>query len=62
MKIADWFMRKNFTSNERFAAVEAMEGNLVHIIQETEKALQIKFVTKYGSFARWIPKSVIQFH
>lgn len=61
MKIADWFLKKNFSRDELYAAQGAIQSNLFQIIHETEKALHIRFITKYGIFAKWIPKSVVQF-
>lgn len=54
MKIANWFMIKNFTEHERYSvSVSEME-----LVKESEKAYLVKFVSEFGTFQKWLPKSV----
>lgn len=55
IEIKQWFMNKNFTSEERFAA-----DNSDRVIErETAKAVLIKFTSKYGNVSKWVPKSCL---
>lgn len=53
-EIKSWFLIKNFTPDERYV-VEVSDRE---ILRETEKAVNIKFTSKYGNLFSWIPKSV----
>jgi len=53
-EIKSWFLIKNFTPDERYV-VEVSDRE---ILRETEKAVNIKFASKYGNLFSWIPKSV----
>lgn len=54
MIIKDWFLRKNFSQNERYAIQCADE---MKIERETEKAILVKWNTEWGFIKRWVPKS-----
>lgn len=53
MKVAEWFLQKEFTQNERLAISVADEQI---IERETEKAYLVKWDTKYGTVTHWVPK------
>lgn len=55
MIIESWFLNKNFTQNERLV-IECAEKE---IVEETEKAVKVEFISDYGVVKSWIPKSVI---
>lgn len=55
IEIKSWFVLKNFTSEERYA--ESVSDK--EIVRETEKAVLIKFVSDFGTFTKWIPKSCL---
>ena len=57
MVIKEWFVRKNFTQNERYAFQIA---DIIETVKETEKAVDLKIVSKYGTFFKWVPKSCIE--
>lgn len=56
MIIKEWFLRKNYNSNERYA----MSTTDPVIERETEKAYLLKFSTDYGMIKGWFPKSVCE--
>lgn len=56
IEIKVWFMNKNFTTEESFVAKRSDR----EIIKETEKAVQIKFSSKYGTIVKWVPKSCLE--
>lgn len=53
-EIKSWFLIKNFTPDEKYV----IEVSDREILRETEKAVNIKFTSKYGNLFSWIPKSV----
>lgn len=55
MIIENWFLEKNFTQNEKYVY------NLgeYEIVEESEMALKVKFISDFGNFMKWIPKSVV---
>lgn len=55
LEIKSWFVLKNFTSEERYA--ESVSDK--EIVRKTEKAVLIKFVSDFGTFTKWIPKSCL---
>lgn len=55
IEIKSWFVLKNFTPEERYA--ESVSDK--EIVRETEKAVLIKFVSDFGTFTKWIPKSCL---
>lgn len=57
LEVKEWFMNKNFTSNEMFIADNSYQNDLV---KETEKAVQIKFNSKYGTMIKWVPKKCLE--
>lgn len=54
--VKDWFMSKNFTSDERIAIV----GVKPELCRETEKAVQLRWNTEYGKITHWVPKSCLE--
>ena len=56
MKIATWFINKNYSQNERYA----MSITEPIIKKETEKAYFLVFNTEYGTIKGWFPKSVCE--
>lgn len=56
IRVKSWFMQKNFTQNERYA-IDCARSSSVQ--KETEKAVLVKWSTKFGSIDRWIPKSCL---
>ena len=59
MKIKDWFLYKNFNQTERYYIEQAMCGNELLVIGETEKAYKFAPHTDLGTFTFWCPKSCI---
>lgn len=55
IEIKSWFVLKNFTPEERYA--ESVSDK--EIVRETEKAVLIKFVSDFGTFTKWIPKTCL---
>lgn len=55
--ISDWFLRKNFSSNEKYAISVARK---VVVKGRTEKAVKLQFMTEFGNIVSWFPKSVIE--
>lgn len=52
--IADWFIKKKFDQNERYAISLAD----MTAVKETEKAYFIKAVSDFGTISFWCPKSL----
>lgn len=59
MGIANWFLNKNFTQNERYAINLSLIAEEFVVKKETEKAKLIAFKSDYGTITSWIPKSVL---
>ncbi len=55
IKVASWFLNKNFSQNERYA-ISTCDDAVIE--RETEKALMVVFRTEYGTIRTWLPKSV----
>lgn len=55
LKIKDWFLNKNFTSNESYA----ISVSELSIERETEKAYYLKALSDFGTLKFWCPKSCI---
>lgn len=53
-EIKTWFLVNNFSNEEKYV----IEVSDREIVRETEKAVNIKFTSKYGAIYSWIPKSV----
>ena len=54
--IKEWFVRKNWTQNERYVLQTA---DSISVVKETEKAVDLKIVGKYGTMFKWVPKSCL---
>lgn len=59
MTIKGWFLDKNFTQNERYIINLAMNGDELETLRETEKAVQLRADSDFGSLTFWCPKSCI---
>lgn len=59
MTIKAWFLNKNFTSNERIIIENADLGGELIVVRETEKAVNFKAVSDYGTLFFWCPKSCL---
>lgn len=59
MTIKAWFLNKNFTSNERTIIENADMGGELIVVRETEKAVNFKAVSDYGTLVFWCPKSCL---
>lgn len=57
LEVKQWFMNKNFSSNEQFIAENSYQND---VVKETEKAVQIKFSSDYGKMVKWVPKSCLE--
>ena len=55
MTIKNWFVEKNFSSQELLA----ITGCEPSVERETDKALLLSWDTDYGKISRWVPKSCI---
>lgn len=56
VRVKSWFMNKNFTQNERYAISCSDDPT---VTRETEKAVLLKWVSKFGTITRWVPKSCL---
>lgn len=56
IRVKDWFLHKNFSSSERYAISISHSSS---IERETEKAVLVRWATKFGAITRWIPKSCL---
>lgn len=54
MKIANWFLNKNYSQNERYA-MACVDPT---VEKETAKAYFLVFKTEFGTIKGWFPKSV----
>lgn len=54
--VKDWFIRKNFTQDERYVISVA---DSVTVAKETEKAVYICYDSKFGKLFKWVPKSCL---
>ena len=59
MTIKGWFLDKNFTQNERYIINLAMNGDELETLKETEKAVQFRADSDFGTLTFWCPKSCI---
>ena len=59
MTIKGWFLDKNFKQNERYISNLAMNGDELETLRETEKAVQLRADSDFGSLTFWCPKSCI---
>lgn len=57
--IKNWFLQKNFSQNERIIIETAIMSNELETLRETEKAIQFKALSDYGTLTFWCPKSCI---
>lgn len=55
VKLADWFVSKNFPQSK---AQAIKNGATFEVVKETEKAVFLKIITDFGVFTSWSPKSV----
>ena len=56
IRVKDWFFRKNFSANERYAISVSYSSS---VERETEKAVLVRWSTKFGAITRWVPKSCL---
>lgn len=56
MMIKNWFLNKNFNYNEKYI----IENGNLSIAQETEKAVKIVAISKFGNLVFWCPKSCLE--
>lgn len=54
--IKSWFLNKEFSANERIAII----GVSPAMVRETEKAVCLRWNTRYGVIKRWVPKSCLE--
>ena len=54
--LPSWFVEKNFTQNEKYI-LDICYNEVV--IRETEKAILLRWDSKFGSIKRWVPKSLL---
>lgn len=57
--IKEWFLEKNFTSNERYVIELAELNNELFVIKESEKAVYFKATSDFGTLTFWCPKACI---
>lgn|SRR5690554_6317583 len=57
IKIKDWFLLKNFNTQQYQALKNGYDAK---IEKETEKACLLNLSTDFGVITSWIPKSVIE--
>ena len=58
--IKKWFLEKNFSSNERIVIETAIMSGELETLKETEKAIQFKADSDFGTFIFWCPKSCLE--
>ena len=56
IRMKDWYYNKAFSIEEKRALETCYNTK---ILKETEKALNVRFDTDFGSITTWIPKSVL---
>ena len=56
LRVAGWFIQKNFNQNERMVITSA---DSAAVVKETEKAVRVKWVSDYGTVFGWVPKSCL---
>lgn len=56
-KVKKWFLMQKFTQGERYAISVADD---CFSLRETEKAVLLKWITKFGNIESWIPKSCLE--
>lgn len=54
--VQPWFLNKNFSQGERYAISCSDDPT---VTRETEKAVLLRWATKFGEITRWVPKSCI---
>lgn len=54
--VKDWFVSKNFSSEQAYAINS--ECDFIEVSKETEKAYNLIFHTAFGKIFSWVPKSV----
>lgn len=57
--IKEWFLEKNFNSNERYVINLAELNEELTVIEESEKAVRFQAVSDFGTLKFWCPKSCI---
>lgn len=55
VEVKNWFVNKNFTSEQAYAINDA---DRFQIVDETEKAYKLRVATAFGNIVSWFPKSV----
>ena len=56
MIIENWFLNNSLSQNERLV-IESSTAK--EVVDETEKAILVKFFSDYGNIEVWLPKSVV---
>lgn len=56
--VAEWIVRKNLTSSESTVVVDYCDCQGV-VERETEKAVFVRFYSKFGFIKSWFPKSTL---
>ena len=55
--VKEWIINKNLTNDESYAVISS--GCTGKVEKETDKAVQVKFSTKFGIIKMWTPKSEV---
>ncbi len=58
--VKNWFINKNFNSQEAYIINLACNSKEFIILKETEKAVFIQFNSDFGSLKSWFPKSTLK--
>ena len=56
MTVKTWFVNKEFSQQERYA-ISTVDPI---VVKETEKAVFLKWPTKFGVIKKWVPKSCLE--
>lgn len=62
MIIKSWFYEKSFTKKEKEIIEEGssfLDCGDWEVVNETEKAVNLKITTDFGKIFKWVPKSVL---
>lgn len=56
IRVARWFLQKNFSQSERLV-IDCADS--AEVVKETEKAVRIKWTSDHGAFFAWVPRSCL---
>lgn len=57
--IKRWYLHNNFSPEERYIIDNAMMGEGLRVLRETDKAIQFRAYSDWGRVTFWCPKSCL---